>query len=315
MRAVAKPYLLLAFLALIWGAHWPLAKIALRDLPPFTYGAMRAAIGLLAIAGVQAIRGQLHVPDRRDWPIIVSVGIGQMAGGIVLMNLALSQIAAGRSSILVYTMPLWVLAIQIAATRHLASGRQLVGLIVGLVGIALLINPFAIDWNSPGEDVGSAELILSAIIWAVTTIHIRSHEWHSTPMELEAWQLLVAVVPLVVAAAIIDGGKPVDLNPVSVSLALYSGLLATAVGFWLSQSISRSLSPLSTTMGFLSVPLVGLLSAAALLGESLELIDFVGFAATFVGILVVSLSPGTQADPGALDPEAALASSGRGNVR
>ncbi len=286
-----RPYLLLLLLAVVWGAHWPLAKIALRDVPPFTYAALRAGIGLVAVAAVQIARGQLRRPDRRDWPIVLSIALGQMAGGMVLMNVALPQISAGRSSILVYTMPLWVAVIQIAALRRIASGRQLLGLIVGLVGIALLINPLAIDWNSPGQVAGSAELIVSAIIWAVTTIHIRSQHWHSTPMDLETWQLLVATVPLVVAALVLDAGKPVHWNPVSVSLVLYSGLLATAIAFWLSQSISRSLTPLATTMGFLAVPVVGLLSSALILGEPLTLVDIAGFAVTFAGILIVTFAP------------------------
>jgi drug/metabolite transporter (DMT)-like permease len=295
MSSRARTYLLLAGLALVWGVHWPLAKIALRDLPPFTYGALRVATALGAICAVQAARGQLHLPDRRDWPIVLSVALGQMAGGIVLMNLALPMISAGRSSILVYTMPLWVVVIELTALRGRSTPRQLGGLVVGLVGIGLLINPMAIDWHSDGQVLGSGELILSAMIWGVTTIHIRRHHWHSSSLDLEPWQLLVAGVPLALAAVSIDAGRTVHWNPVSLGIVVYSGLLATAIAFWLSQSISRSLTPLATTMGFLAVPVVGLLSAAVILGEPLALTDLVGFATTFAGILMVSLAPEREA--------------------
>ena len=301
----SRTYFLLACLALIWGLHWPLTKIALRDWPSFTYGAMRIAAGLATVLAVQAARGQLKRPDRRDWSILISVGLGQMAGLIVFMNLALPQIAAGRSSILAYTTPLWVAVIQIAAMRGVANARQLVGLLAGLLGIGLLMNPMAIDWRSSGQVVGSAELIGSALISAVTTIHIRHHKWHSTPMDLEPWQLMVALVPVAIAAIAFDTGKPIHLNPVSIGLVFYSGVLATAIAYWLSQSIARSLTPLATAMGFLAVPVVGLLSSSALLGEPLTLLDLTGFVTTIAGILIVSLAPEREA-PAASTAELAL---------
>jgi drug/metabolite transporter (DMT)-like permease len=302
----ARPYLLLACLALVWGIHWPVAKTGLRDLPPFTYGFFRVATALVPLAAIQAARGGLRLPDRRDWPVVMSVALGQMAGGIVLMNLALPMISAGRSSILVYTMPLWVAVIQMAAFRSRVGSRQIGGLLVGLAGIGLLLNPFAIEWGSSGQLLGSAELMVSAVIWAVTTIHIRQHVWHSAPLDLEPWQLLAAVVPLAIAAVAFDAGKPTHWTPTAIAVIAYSGPLATALAFWLSQSISRALSPLGATMGFLAVPVVGLLSSAVLLGEPLTLLDLAGFTVTFAGILIVSLAPEHEAMRSP-EPEAALA--------
>ena len=287
-----RPYLLLACLALVWGLHWPIAKIGLRDLPPFTYGALRVATGLAVIVAVLAARRGLRLPDRHDLPIVVSVGIGQMAAGIALMNLALPLVAAGRSSILVYTMPLWVALIQLPALRAGGGTRQVAGLLIGLVGIAVLLNPGAIDWTSPGELLGSAGLLLSAFLWAATTIFLRRHEWRSTPLDLMPWQLLIALVPLVVAALALEAGRSIRWEPTAVAAVLFSGPLATALAFWLSQSISRSLSPLATTMGFLAVPVVGLAASSVMLGEPLTLLDFVGAAITFFGIVLVSASSG-----------------------
>jgi drug/metabolite transporter (DMT)-like permease len=287
-----RPYLLLACLALVWGLHWPIAKIGLRDLPPFTYGALRVATGLAVIVAVLAARRGLRLPDRHDLPIVVSVGLGQMAAGIALMNLALPLVAAGRSSILVYTMPLWVALIQLPALRAGGGARQVAGLLIGLVGIAVLLNPGAIDWTSPGELLGSAGLLLSAFLWAATTIFLRRHEWRSTPLDLMPWQLLIALVPLVVAALALEAGRSIRWEPTAVAAVLFSGPLATALAFWLSQSISRSLSPLATTMGFLAVPVVGLAASSVMLGEPLTLLDFVGAAITFFGIVLVSASSG-----------------------
>ena len=309
--AGARPYLLLVCLALVWGVHWPVAKIGLRDLPPFTYGTLRVATGLAVILVVLALRRGIRLPSRHDLPVVVSVGIGQMATGIALMNLALPLVSAGRSAILVYTMPLWVALIQLPALRAGGAARQLAGLLVGLTGIIVLLNPGAIDWESPGELLGSAGLLLSAVLWAVTTIHLRHHEWKSSPLDLMPWQLIVALVPLALAALVLDAGRPIHWEPVAVAAVLFSGPLATALAFWLSQSISRSLSPLATTMGFLAVPVVGLAASSIMLGEPLTVLDLAGALTTFLGIVLVSRSSNNAtrariaiADPvsGSVDP-------------
>jgi drug/metabolite transporter (DMT)-like permease len=265
--------------------------VGLRYLPPFTYGTLRVATGLAVVVGLLAARGALRLPDRRDLPVVLSVALGQMAGAIALMNLALPLISAGRSAILVYTMPLWVALLQLPSLRRGGGTRQFAGLLLGLAGIGLLLNPAAIDWSSSGQLLGSAALLFSAMVWAVTTIHLRHHHWHGTPFDLEPWQLLVALVPLAAAALVLEAGRPVDWQPISIAVILYSGPLATALGYWLSQAISRSLSPLGTTMGFLGVPVVGLASSWVLLGEPLTVMDLAGAALTFAGIIAVSLVP------------------------
>jgi drug/metabolite transporter (DMT)-like permease len=295
----ARPYLLLALLALVWGVHWSITKIGLDYLPPYTYGALRAGIGLGTMLAIMAGSrpDRLRLPPREDWPVVLSVGLGQIAAGILLMNLALQSVAPGRSAILVYTMPLWVALMQVNALRAVGGmGRQLGGLALGLTGIVLLINPLSIDWGSSGQVLGTIELLTSAAMWAATTIHIRAHHWHATPMELEPWQLLVGFVPLLVAAVAFDAGQPIDVEPISIFAVLYSGILATALAFWLSQSISRALSPLAATMGFLAVPVVGLVSSFLLVGEPLGPLDAAGIALTFAGILVVSTrrAPGEE---------------------
>ena len=110
------------------------------------------------------------------------------------------------------------------------------------------------------------------------------------------WQLLVALVPLLIAALILEPGRAIHWEPTAVAAVLYSGPLATALAFWLSQSISRSLSPLATTMGFLGVPVVGLASSWIMLGEPLTALDLAGAATTFLGIVVVSMSPIPRAE-------------------
>ena len=280
--------MLLGLLTLVWGVHWVVAKAGLDYMPPLTYGALRVAGGLATVVVILGLGRNLRLPDRRDLPVILSVGLGQVAGGVALMNLALQVVPAGRSSILVYTMPIWVVVIQAAFLRIAPARGEILGLALGLAGIAALLNPVTIDWAAPGGLAGAALLLASAVIWAATSIHVRRHRWAGSPASLQPWQLLVAVVPLALLAMALEPGTPVRWEPATVVILLYSGPLATAFAFWASQSITRSLGPLAATVGFLGVPVVGLASGALLLGEELTAFDLAGFALVAAGVVFVT---------------------------
>jgi drug/metabolite transporter (DMT)-like permease len=132
-------------------------------------------------------------------------------------------------------------------------------------------------------------LMGGAVIWAATTIVLRRHRWRSPPLELIPWQLLVALVPVSILLVVFDRGRAIVADPAVIPILAFSGLLATAFAFYASQSITRSLSPMGTTVSFLAVPVVGLASGAIWLREPLGVLDLAGFAMVAAGIAFVTL--------------------------
>ncbi len=278
-------------LSLVWGVHWVVVKEGLKYFPPLTYAVLRIGTGLLTLVAILAPTRNLRRPPREDLPIILSVALLQIAAGILIMNFALQAVPAGRSSVLVYTMPLWVAVLLWVGFRAAPRRGELVGLALGVVGILILVNPSVIDWASPPEVIGTVALILDAVLWALATIHIRRHAWRTSPLALQPWMLLTALVPVVVAAALFEPGAQVHWGIGAVLVILYSGPLATAFAYWASQSITRSLGPVSSAMGFLATPIVGLVAGAGILGEKLGPADIAGFGLVLLGIGAATLVP------------------------
>ena len=282
---------LLVVLTLVWGIHWAVVKIGLETMPPLTYATLRVALGLATVAGALGAQGKLRRLPRSEVPIVLSVGLGQVAAGVLIMNLALQVVAAGRSSVLVYTMPLWVAVLLAIGFRVRPRRSELAGLGLGIAGLVLLLNPAVIDWGKPGELAGTSALLLNAVIWAAVTIHVRRHHWTLSPLELQPWQLLVALVPIAIIAFLVEGFRGVDWQLSTVVALLYSAPLATAFGFWASVAVTRALGAQASATGFLAVPVVGLAAGSVLLGESLGLADVAGFALVLAGVGVTSLWP------------------------
>jgi drug/metabolite transporter (DMT)-like permease len=287
-----RAWLLLVGLVVVWGSHWVVVKVGLETIPPFTYGVLRLLGGIVVLGALMAAAGRLQRPHRSDLPIILSYGLLAVALGIVMMNLALPHIPAGRSSILAYTIPLWVVPIMFVVSRMLPTRAEMIGLVLGLVGLVLLLNPAAIEWGSSGALLGSLLLVVGAFGAAIALVHVRSHRWQGTPFDTQIWQLLVALVPMLLLMLVLEGGK---LGSVSWDLptalaVLYSGPLATAFAFWASQMIVRTLGPMTTGIGYLGAPLVGVIAGIIVLGETLNALDLAGVVVTGLGIIVVLLA-------------------------
>jgi drug/metabolite transporter (DMT)-like permease len=286
---------LLFLLSLVWGVHWAVVKQGLHYMPPLQYAALRLIAGLLTMIAILGIQGRLRRPPRSDVTIVLSVGILQIGAGVLIMNLALQAVPAGRSSVLLYAMPLWVAVLMWLFFRTTPRRNEMIGLVLGLTGVLVLVNPTVINWGVPAELAGTLALIFNAILWAGVTIHIRRHTWVSRPLDLQPWMLLAALIPVAVAALILEPGREITWGLPTVLILLYSGPLATAFANWASQSITRSLGPLTSAMGFLATPVVGLIAGALILGESLGPIDIAGFALVLAGIAATSLVPPKQA--------------------
>jgi drug/metabolite transporter (DMT)-like permease len=173
--------------------------------------------------------------------------------------------------------------------RVVPSRAEVVGLALGLAGLALLLNPAAIDWSSPQVLVGVGLLLSGAVAGAGALVHVRAHRWTGTPFDVQVWQLLVAIVPIALLAVVLerDEWAAVDWDLGIVLVVLYSGALATAFAYWGSQSIVRAIGPTTTSIAYLAVPVVGIVTGAIVLGEPITLLDIAGLVVTSAGVIVV----------------------------
>lgn len=275
---------------------------------------LRLVVAILVLATLMRGVGRLRTPARADLPIVLTYGLLGIAIAISTMNLALPFVEAGRASILSYTLPLWVVPIVAVVARVRPSQPEAAGLMLGLVGLALLLNPAAIDWSSPQVLIGVGLLLLGAVSGAAALVHVRAHRWAGTPFDVQVWQLLVALAPIALLAVILerDEWAAVDWDLGLVLIVLYSGALATAFAYWGSQSIVRALGPTTTSIAYLAVPVVGIVTGAIVLAEPITLLDIAGLAVTSAGVIVVVTAGrgGPQQRAPAEHPEAEVPASG-----
>jgi drug/metabolite transporter (DMT)-like permease len=284
---VRRAYPLLIVLVVVWGANWSIVKIGLQDISPFWLGSTRLMLGTVALFVLVALRGQLRLPKRGDWLMIADVGLLQMCAFMVLLNVALQFVEAGRAVIVAYTTPLWLAPGAVLLLGERLTRRMVAGLLFGLAGVLVLFNPAAIDWSDRHVVLGNALLMLAALIWAALILHVRVHKWVSGPFEMAPWQALVALVPATIIALMFEDFGRIAWTGRVIGVIAYNGLLATAFGVWAMVTVSRALPAIASSLGYLGAPVVGYLSAALLLGEPITLTLSIGLALIVGGVFLV----------------------------
>lgn len=298
LRAVV----LLALLVMIWGANWPIMKMGLAHLQPFWFAAFRLALGWVSMVAILLPMGRLRLPPRADWPVVVSLGLLNMALFMALTNIALQVVPAGRSAILAYTTPLWVApGAALFLGERLTRGR-LAGLCLGLGGIVVLFNPMGFDWGNAAALLGNGLLLLAALIWAIAILHVRGHVWRASPLELAPWQMLIGLVPVTALAAIVEGVPRPDGSFELAWVLIYNGTLATAFAFWAAVTVNRLLPALTVSLSFLCVPAGGLVFSSLLLGEGLSLTNMGGLALIVAGVAITAVAGTRDRTPESATP-------------
>src|ERR1700748_3065255 len=98
---------LLIALSTIWGASYPLIKVAVAEIPPLTLAALRITIAAALLQCIVSLRGTTSVtPPRIQWRTVVGIAFWGYARPYSLLAWSEQHISSGEAAILLATIPL-----------------------------------------------------------------------------------------------------------------------------------------------------------------------------------------------------------------
>jgi drug/metabolite transporter (DMT)-like permease len=272
----------LVLLALIWGYTWPVMKVMLTYADPFPYAAMRTLLaGLVLVACLPLF----HRPLRpKALGMTALLGVLQTAGFLGLMTWALQGEGAGKTAILTYTMPFWLLLMAWVSLGERLKGFQWVAVGVALVGLILVLAP----WEMTG---GSSPFLAigGALCWAASAIVAKLlRKRHEVDLlSLTAWQLLLGSIPLVVVAGAV-WSPPVWSGTFIAGLA-FTVLFGNCLAWILWLFILSALPAGTAGLGMLLTPVIGIIASWIQLGERPGGIEGLGML-LIVGALLLTVA-------------------------
>jgi drug/metabolite transporter (DMT)-like permease len=269
---LSRPLALACFclVILVWGINWSVTKVIVGSVSPLWTAAIRTAIASAALLVMLVGSKQLIVPGRHDLRVVFAVSLFHMIAFSTLVATGLQFASVGRAIVLGYTTPLWV-----APAAWLLLGEQIrrsqaVGIALGLAGLVLMFNPMAFDWSNEQALMGEGLILAASLFWAASIVAIRAHKWIASPFQLVFWQILLACLILTIAALTVDGLPQIAWTPELAGAFLYSGLCGTALGYWAMTMVNRALPTITTSLGTLATPVVGIAISTLVMGEAID---------------------------------------------
>ncbi len=292
--AINRTYFFAAFAAIyfLWGGTYLAIRYSVAEVPPFITIAIRCAGVAIVWFAWLVWRGGLVPVSRVHWRNAAIAGTLLFLGCHGLLAWAEQRVPSGQAALMLAAIPLWLVVLDAWRARQMPSTRVLVGLALGIAGVALLTvgsgsgahasASASAAASASGGASASADgygalldrgvLLLSTLGWAAGSIVARDGEHPDSPLQWSAMQLLAGAIVVGVVAALrgeFSHWQPAQISPRAGGALAFLIIAGTVLGFgaytWLMQVTSPALVG---TYAFVN-PMVALILAAIVGDEPL----------------------------------------------
>jgi len=281
----ARDILLALFVVVVWGLNFVAIKWGVEEMPPLLLTALRyLAAALPAVFLVK--------PPKVALPVLLVYGL---AVGVLQFGLLFSAVhlgmPAGLSSLVMQVQAFFTIALAMLFLGERPGMPQLAGAFIAFAGIGVI----ALERLEGAALVPLLMTVGAAFFWGVSNIATKK-AGKIDMFAFVVWGSLVPPLPLVALSLLLEGPDAMLAGLTHMSLRTvgsiaFLGYCATLMGYGLwSYLLGRY--PASVVAPFsLLVPIVGMASAVAILGEPLSLIEVAGSGLVFAGLLLNVFGP------------------------
>lgn len=282
-------FLILIVLSVLWGGSFFFVEVLVDYLPPLTIVNFR--VGLAAVLLWIIILGmKLPIPKTlKAWRALFILGAFNNALPFCLIVWGQTQISSGLASILNATAPFFTV---IVAGAFLAdekfSRNKIIGVIVGMVGTAVLIGPEALQGMS-GSMLGQLAVMAAALSYAFSGVFSRRFKtWGVSPFIVATGQVTSAALMLLPLTLFIDQPWTLELPPTHALLSLLGlATLSTVVAYILYFRLIASAGATNAALVTFLIPISAILLGVFVLGESFSWIQAAGMTLIASGLLIM----------------------------
>lgn len=255
-------------IGLLWGLNWPAVKFMLSEIAPITIRAVAFTAAAILLTLVCLSKKQSLTPMRTEILPIIGTGLLMMFGFNVLISFGQILTETSRAAIIAFTMPAITAVASALLFKERLQWRVLLALVLAMSGIGFLISE---NLNAfIREPLGPIIMLVAACSWAFGTLAMKSRTWSLRPLALTVWFFAVSALACWPFVLVIEPPWQREWPSLPVMLTMVSHILGPMVisyAIWMSmiERLTATVAALAT----LITPLVGVLSAVALLGDPL----------------------------------------------
>ena len=290
--------LILLTLSVTWGVNWPMMKLALQDIPVWTFRTLCLMLGGSTLLLITRLSRQSVALPRGKLGAIAFVSLFNITGWHLCSAYGLLHTGGGRAAIIGYTMPLWTSIFSVWILKTRPNARHVLALMCGLAAlVTLLADDLATLGGAP---LGVIFMLLAALNWGFGTILVKKFDWGGmSVLALTGWQQLIGGIPIVIGWWLLE---PVpDFSSYSLPALIGLGYAIFVAMVFCHTAYFKLVSILPAhvaAMGVMAVPVVGVVSSAWLLGERVGWAEWLalGFVVTQM-VLLMRPGPAERSRP------------------
>jgi drug/metabolite transporter (DMT)-like permease len=288
-RLPASGLAALVAVVVLWGAAYPMMKIAALEIPLFAFRSLSALVpGVILLIMARLGRHSLGVVRESRLPLVIAA-ICTVSVTHLLTTLSTLYMASGQTSIMLYTMPVWAFIIGVPVLGERPTWGHWAGVGLGLCGIVLLWFATAGDG---GVSLGVLIGVIAAISWAAGTVAAKKAIGRVVPIVFTGWVFVIGSLPLGLIGLGI--GELNQFRPVSdaaIWSAVFVAMGTNFIGFLAFYHIVRMVPATVASLSVLAVPAVAFSAGFVLLDERMTVTDGIAFSLIAAALATVLPKP------------------------
>ena len=277
---------MLILLSIFWGGSFFFVEIALRDFQPFTVVFLRVSLAALILVGVVYIRGQRMPASLKAWGAFLVMGVLNNAIPFSLIVWGQTRIDSGVASILNATTPIFtVILAHLLTSDERLTLRKFLGVLIGFLGVYIMMKPELKDGFS-WRGLGQIAVLGAAVSYGFAGIFGKRFK-QTSPIVNSAGMLICSSLMMFPLAVIID--SPWSLRPSLEAVAAVFGIaiVSTAMAYLLYFRILAAAGATNVLLVTFLIPISALLLGVGVLGEVINVFEYIGMGCIFLGLMVV----------------------------
>jgi len=272
----------------IWGSTWLFIKLGLKDLPPFTFAAIRFIIAVAIVFSIIRIRGLALPRARADWILLAVTGILSFGFNYGLVFWGEQYITSGLAALLQATTPAFGLVFaHFNLPGERLSWTRIGGVVLGVCGVAVVFsNQLAVAGRQ--ALAGCVALLLSSIFVAYSNVLVKKHGKNLNPAIMTAGQMLFGLLLLLVASITLeDNPLRYHWTGMAVIALLYLAIVGSVIAFLLYYWLILNMDVTKSMLIALVTPVVAVILGMIVLNEEFGWRTLAGGAMIILGIAFI----------------------------
>ena len=280
--------LLFALICLIWGSTWLVIKIGLDGMPPFLGAGLRFLLATLLVGVMMAARRRrLHL-TRDDKVCVLSLGLLVFWIDYAAVYWAELRISSGLTAIIFSTMPLMASLLSAYWTRsETLTGRKVAGIVVGMLGTALLFWPH--EHLGYQKTLGMLAALGGCLSATINLVTMKKYGRNSDPFVLNFFGMGLGAACLLVMSAALEDWHSVVWTRSNVLAIFYLSVFGSVVAFSSYYYLIKKMDATIVSLSTLIIPIVALILGRAFLGETVTPLAVAGIVTILAGVAIAIL--------------------------